>query len=62
MVLLRFQWLWLEDARRSGAIPRDAVNTTRYRVADRPLQRAVQSGTALLLAVIEDTDEDRTTV
>ncbi len=26
-----FQWLWLEDARRSGAIPRDADHTTRYR-------------------------------
>ncbi|STI83074.1 glutathionylspermidine synthase YjfC [Escherichia coli] len=28
-----FQWLWLEDARRSGIIPRDAISTMPFRNA-----------------------------
>ncbi len=45
-----FQWLWLEDARRSGIIPRDAdqYNAIQERLISR-FQRALQSGTVLFL-------------
>ncbi|EMW4662755.1 glutathionylspermidine synthase family protein [Salmonella enterica] len=57
-----FQWLWLEDARRSGAIPRDAdqYNAIQERLIARFSE--LYSREPLYFCCCEDTDEDRTTV
>ncbi len=48
-----FQWLWLEDARRGGIIPRDAdqYNAIQERLISR-FSGALRSGTVLFFAAV----------
>ncbi|EFC4220903.1 glutathionylspermidine synthase family protein [Escherichia coli] len=57
-----FQWLWLEDARRSGIIPRDAdqYNAIQERLISRFSE--LYSREPFYFCCCQDTDEDRTTV
>lgn len=57
-----FQWLWLEDARRSGIIPRDAdqYNVIQERLISRFSE--IYSREPFYFCCCQDTDEDRTTV
>lgn len=57
-----FQWLWLEDARRSGVIPRDAdqYNAIQERLISRFSE--LYSREPFYFCCCQDTDEDRSTV
>lgn len=57
-----FQWLWLEDARRSGIIPRDAdqYNAIQERLISRFSE--LYSREPFYFCCCQDTDEDRSTV
>ena len=57
-----FQWLWLEDARRSGAIPRDAdqYNAIQERLIARFGE--LRQAAPLYFSCCKHADEDRTTV
>ena len=57
-----FQWLWLEDARRSGIIPRDAdqYNAIQERLISRFSE--LYSREPFYFFCCQDTDEDRSTV
>lgn len=57
-----FQWLWLEDARRSGAVPRDAdqYNAIQERLIARFGE--LHQAEPLYFSCCQGADEDRTTV
>lgn len=57
-----FQWQWLEDARRSGAVPRDAdqYNAIQERLIDRFGE--LHLAEPLYFSCCQGADEDRTTV
>jgi glutathionylspermidine synthase len=57
-----FQWLWLEDARRNGSIPRDAdqYNAIQEKLIDRFAQLWLPE--PLYFCCCKDTEEDRGTV